>query len=131
MVTTCAHEPIAPEMAKTKKWMKKGSKAHNALKEVVLNKRLRNDIKYLREFCHTGNLEVYHSLLLKYVPKRQEFDGDQMDARTTLAVIDHNCHKIEDKRLTHKDKAFIKRPTQKERENGLPNQFIIKGLTSG
>jgi hypothetical protein len=28
--------------------------------------------------------------LLKYVPKRQEFDGDQMDARTTLAVIDHN-----------------------------------------
>jgi hypothetical protein len=33
---------------------------------------------------------VYHSLLLKYVPKRQEFDGDQMDARTTLAVIDHN-----------------------------------------
>jgi hypothetical protein len=27
--------------------------------------------------------------------------------------------------LTYKDKAFIKRPTQKERENGLPNQFII------
>jgi hypothetical protein len=90
MVTTCAHEPIAPEMARTKKWMKNGSKAHNALKEVVLNKRLRNDIKYLSEFCHTGNLEVYHNLLLKYVPKRQEFDGDQMDARTTLAVIDHN-----------------------------------------
>jgi hypothetical protein len=31
----------------------------------------------------------------------------------------------------HKDKAFIKRPTQKERENGLSNQFIIKSLTSG
>jgi hypothetical protein len=73
---TCEHEPIAPEMARTKKWMKKGSKAHNALKEVVLNKHLRNDIKYLSEFCHIGNLEVYHSLLLKYVPKRQEFDGD-------------------------------------------------------
>jgi hypothetical protein len=41
------------------------------------------------------------------------------------------CHKIEDKRLTHKDKAFIKRLTQKERENGLPNQFIIKSLKSG
>jgi hypothetical protein len=110
--------------------MKKGSKAHNALKEVVLNKRLRNDIKYLSEFCHTGNL-VYHSLLLKYVPKRQEFDGDQMDARTTLAVIDHNLSQNQGQRLTHKDKAFIKRPTQKERENRLPNQFIIKSLTSG
>jgi hypothetical protein len=44
-MVTCAHEPIAPEMARTKNWMKKGSKAHNALKEVVLNKRLRNDIK--------------------------------------------------------------------------------------
>jgi hypothetical protein len=32
------------------------------------------------------------------------------------------CHKVEDKRLTYKDKAFIKRPTQKERENRLPNQ---------
>jgi hypothetical protein len=58
MVTTCAHEPIAPEMARTKKWTKKGSKAHNALKEVVLDKHLRNDIKYLSEFCHTGNLEA-------------------------------------------------------------------------
>jgi hypothetical protein len=68
--------------------------------------------------------------LLKYVPKRQEFDGDQMDARTTLAVIDHNLSQNQGQRLTHKDKAFIKRPTQKERENGLPNQFIIKSLTS-
>ena len=41
------------------------------------------------------------------------------------------CHKIEGKRLTHKDKAFIKRPTQKERENGLPNQFIVKSLKVG
>jgi hypothetical protein len=55
---------------------------------------------------------VYHnSLLLKYVPKRQEFDGDQMDARTTLAVIDHNLSQNQGQRLTHKDKAFIKRPT--------------------
>ena len=44
----------------------------------------------MSEICHTGSLEAYHSLMTKYVPKRQEFDFDQMNARTALAVIDHN-----------------------------------------
>lgn len=44
------------------------------------------------EFHHTGNLEVYHSLLLKYAPKRQHFSYKGMVARTQLAVIDHNCN---------------------------------------
>ena len=65
-------------------------KRFNALKEVVLDKRLVKDIRQLSEFCHTGNLEVYHSLMTKYVPKRQEFDQDQMTARTALAALDHN-----------------------------------------
>ena len=89
-ITQCPHEPLEPEVARKKKWLKKGSKAHNALKEVVLDKRLTKDIRHLSEFCHTGSLEVYHSLMTKYVPKRQEFDYDQMNARTALAVIDHN-----------------------------------------
>lgn len=88
----CAHTPIEPEVSDTKKWLVKDSKAHKALKEVVLDKRLRKDIRQLNEFCHTGNLEVFHSLLLKYTPKRQEFDNDQMWTRTALAVIDHNLN---------------------------------------
>ena len=90
LITRCTHEPLDPEVARKKKWLQKGSKAHNALKEVVLDKRLVKDIRQLSEFCHTGSLEVYHSLMTKYVPKRQEFDFDQMVARTALAVIDHN-----------------------------------------
>ena len=130
MVTTCAHEPIAPEMARTKKWMKKGSKAHNALKEVVLNKRLRNDIKYLSEFCHTGNLEVY-PYCSNMFQKGKNLMAIKWTQEQHWQLLITTCHKIEDKRLMHKDKAFIKRPTQKERENGLPNQFIIKSFTSG
>lgn len=61
--------------------MKVWSEAHNALKEIVLDKRLRHDIRCLRDFCHTGSLEVYHSLLLKYVTKRHEFDDDQVHAK--------------------------------------------------
>lgn len=73
-----------------KKWLKKGFKVHIALKEVVQDKRLLKDIAHLSEFCHTGNLEVYHSLLTKYVLKRQNFDYDQMNCRTAIAVIYHN-----------------------------------------
>ena len=89
-ITQCPHEPLDPEAARKKKWLKKDSKPHNALKEVVLDKRLVKDIRQLSEFCHTGSLEVYHSLMTKYVPKRQEFDQDQMTARTALAALDHN-----------------------------------------
>lgn len=89
-ITACAHEPISEELSLKKKWLEKDSKAHKALKEVVLDKRLRKDIRQLSEFCHTGSLEVYHSLMLKYVPKRQEFDSDQMWTRTALAAMDHN-----------------------------------------
>lgn len=68
IVTSCSHENISPEHSRKKKWLKKGSKVHNALKKIVQDKRLLKDIAHLSEFCHTGNLEVYHSLLTKYVP---------------------------------------------------------------
>ena len=38
----------------------------------------------------TGMLEVFHSMLLKYAPKRQEFGYTQMTARLQLAAMDHN-----------------------------------------
>lgn len=67
-----------------------GTRAHNSLKEVVLDKRIHEDIKQLSKLCHTDGLEVFHSMMTKYVPKRQEFDHDQMTTRTALAAIDHN-----------------------------------------
>ena len=39
---------------------------------------------------HTGSVEVFHSLLLAYAPKRQEFDLNTMNARVQLAILDHN-----------------------------------------
>jgi hypothetical protein len=88
--TKCAHAPLTDDEQRRKKWLVPDSAAHNALKSVVLNKTLLKDIRQLNEFCHTGNLEVYHSLMTKYCPKRQEFDSVQMTARTALAVLDHN-----------------------------------------
>ena len=88
----CEHSRLPRNKERKTKWLEAGSAAHIALEEVVLNKKLVKDISKLTEFHHTGNLEVYHSLLLKYAPKRQHFSYKGMVARTQLAVIDHNSN---------------------------------------
>ncbi|XP_046566557.1 uncharacterized protein LOC124275119 [Haliotis rubra] len=62
----------------------------------MMNRKFLEDIRRLSKFLHTGRLEVYHSLLNKYCPKRQDFDKKQMTGRTQLAVLDHNKHTIVD-----------------------------------
>ena len=58
------------QLDKERKWLKTDSPSFLALKNVVENKKILADIKYLSKFCHTGNLEVFHSVLNKYCPKR-------------------------------------------------------------
>ncbi|XP_033127656.1 uncharacterized protein LOC117125294 [Anneissia japonica] len=41
-------------------------------------------------FKHTGSLEVFHGMLLKYCPKREHFSYEGQRARLQLAVLDHN-----------------------------------------
>ena len=86
----CVHPTLSPEEQRSKKWLKSGSAAHNALKTVVLQDTLLRDIKKLTGFHHTGSLEVFHSLLLKYCHKRQHFNYDGMQARIELVILDHN-----------------------------------------
>ena len=70
------------------KWLQPGSAPHKTLEEIVLHKKLLKDISKLTEFHRTGNFEVYHSLFLKYAPKRQHFSYKGMVTRIQLAVID-------------------------------------------
>ena len=88
----CAHPPIPRNVARTKKWLQPGSPAHEALREVVFDKNLVKDIQQLTLCCHTGSLEVYHSVQTKYVPKRQHFSYEGMVARTQLSALDHNAN---------------------------------------
>ena len=87
----CEHAPLTDCNTK---WLKVGSAAHDALTKVVKDKNLIRDLTHVTMFCHTGEMEVhvYHSLLLKYVPKRQHFSYEGMVCRTQLAAIDHNYH---------------------------------------
>ena len=79
------------QLDKERKWLKTDSPSFLALKNVEENKKILADIKYLSKFCHTGNLEVFHSVLDKYFPKRLHFTLEGMIARTQLAVLDYNC----------------------------------------
>ena len=61
-----------------------------ALEDIVLHPKVLKDIAKLSEFCNTGGLEVYRSMLLKYCPKREHFSYKGMKARSQLAAIDNN-----------------------------------------
>ena len=87
----CAHPPIPQETERRKQWLKVGSPAHDALKEVAWNKSLLKDIAMLAEFIHTGILEMYHGLMAKkYCHKLHHYSYHGMRARTQLAILDHN-----------------------------------------
>ena len=85
----CAHEPI-DNTCDRKKWLIPNDPAHRALKQIVTKPKLVIDIAKLSDFCHTGQLEVFHSLLTKYCPKRQHFSYMGMNVRMQLAILDHN-----------------------------------------
>ena len=67
------HLRLTSAQIRKKKWLKSDTATYSALEEVVLNKKILKDIEKLTEFCHTGELEVYHSEYLKYCPKREHF----------------------------------------------------------
>ena len=98
----CVHPTLPIEEQRSKKWLRSGSLVHTTLKNIVCNKTLLRDIKMLTGFHHTGALEVFHSLLLKYCPKRQHFSYIGMQARIELAILDHNYNTNRKQAITKK-----------------------------
>ena len=104
----CSHDVLDPEKARRTKWLKPDSPPHLALQEVLFDRTLTKDIRQLTKVCRTGELESFHSMLLKYCSKRQEFDYVTMRAKLQLAVLDHNNN-------TGRSQAIVKR-------SGAPNK---------
>ena len=90
LFTCCEHHILSIAEQRETQWLTPGSDAHIALEEVVFTPKLLKDMELVTEFHHTGELEIYHSMMLKYCPKRQHFSYKGMIARTQLAVLDHN-----------------------------------------
>ena len=92
LVKRCGHPRITAKDQREITWLESGSPPHVALEEIVTNKKLLKDLEKLTEFHHTGELESYHSVMTKYVPKREHFSYNGMVARTQLAILDHNAN---------------------------------------
>ncbi|ESO94791.1 hypothetical protein LOTGIDRAFT_161042 [Lottia gigantea] len=69
-----------------------------------------------------GSLEVFHSMMLKYLPKRQEFDFACMMARTQLAALDHN-HNV-DREIVLEDSKPKYRPAYSKKGK----QWVVKPI---
>ena len=136
----CCHKKIIRQERNRKKWLKRGTPAFIALKKVVLNERLLRDLKHVTKFCHTGGLEVYHSVLTKYIPKRQHFSFKGMLARTQLAVMDHNLNIGRELALTRdgskifkvvhtkSQKDWVAKPVYQEKDHGYIDDMIEEVL---
>ena len=70
-----------------------------------MDKRLLNTLSYFTEFKHTENIEVFHSLLLKYCLKRLHFTHNGMIARTQLTILHNNAIRKAEQAVT-KDKIL-------------------------
>ena len=90
MKSLCAHEKLSKVERIERKFLEEGSPAYLAFESVVTDKYLLSDLKYMTNFSHTGQLEVYHSLYTKYCPKRLHFGYPGMQARAQIAVLGYN-----------------------------------------
>ena len=90
MFLKCAHPAIDGERQREIMWLKDGSAEHQVLQAVANDKKLLTDMDKLSEFRHTGGLENFHSLLLKWAPKRIHFFYAGMRARIQIASLYHN-----------------------------------------
>lgn len=53
-------------------------------------KDLLKDLQHAKHFVHTGRLESYHNIRLKYMPKRIHQKFNVMFLRTIIAIFYHN-----------------------------------------
>ena len=81
---------FTPDETRKKKWIENDSPAYQALEDIITTPRDLKDMEHMAEPFHTGDIEVFHSLLKCYAPKLQEFELNVMDARVKLAILDHN-----------------------------------------
>ncbi|XP_056406820.1 uncharacterized protein LOC130297972 [Hyla sarda] len=88
--TSCKHAVLDEEVETPKKMAGRRRCKFEALKKMIKENRLQKDLRQISYFCHTGDLEVFHSALTKYTPKRLHFSANGMIARTQLAALDHN-----------------------------------------
>lgn len=89
-LNACAHPPLTTEENDQVPWLGRKDPAYQHVKEIMTDKTLLEDLSHITVLCHKGQLDLFHSLFLKYVPARTCFQLDALEARTKLAALAHN-----------------------------------------
>jgi hypothetical protein len=86
----CEHEELPED--RNKPYMKQGSPALQKVVDAVCGTNNHNirDLASMDAFLHTGDLEAFNSLILKYMPKRIAYSVQATWVRTALAAMDNN-----------------------------------------
>ncbi|XP_063076993.1 uncharacterized protein LOC134466993 [Engraulis encrasicolus] len=122
----CYHPPPTEEEQRRKMWLETDSPAFQALTGLVMDKNLLRDLRQMTLFKHTGSLEVYHSVILKYAEKRLHFSYDSMRARSQLAILDHNNNLERPQATTQDGQARYKAAYSKQSQ-----QWVAKPIYEG
>ena len=124
----CEHEKLTDAQQIKKIWLDGKSKTYTELEGVVKDKALLKDFKHVSAFRHTGQLEVYHSLINKFCPKRISFSYLGMIARTQLAASNGEIrHKVSYTKVTSQWVAKkIHVPNKKQYLSDLLNKVVLQ-----
>ncbi|XP_053322031.1 uncharacterized protein LOC128496430 [Spea bombifrons] len=115
---SCAHKPLKAEQRSVRPWLRPGSPSFNALREVVLDPRVTRDLSRLSQFCHTREIEIYHSFMQKFLCKKNPFTADATDVRAKLAALAYNAN-------VHKRRTHIKHSRRKT--GARPRRWELAG----
>ena len=90
---SCAHEFMAEgTVGEDKSVLAFGGDAYLALRAIVMDDHLLNDMCLCVDYLHTSEVEAFNSLRLKYLPKRTAFTYTSMVLASMVAAMDHNYH---------------------------------------
>lgn len=87
-VQKCMHAPLTRRDVRTMAWLEKGGLEHTKLADIVTNPFLCEDMKRCTSFIHTGQNEVLHSVVLKYLPKRKHFPMKTQIVRMMIVSLE-------------------------------------------
>ena len=92
LVLACLHCKLTRKGLRRTPWLQKGSDAFKKLFKMLTEKTLCDDIKHCKDFRHTGHLENYHNVRLKYLPKRQHYSYHTtvINSMITAIEVNHN-----------------------------------------
>lgn len=92
IIKKCEHDTLSEEYTNNTLWIRPDSESYNALKKIVLAKDFPKDLQHAKHFVHTGRLESYHNVRIKYMPKRIHLKYSGMHMRSIIAILDHNSN---------------------------------------